>query len=58
VDLAQEVVDTVRAIDANVPVVIGGLAMSELARSTHRGVTAFADSGRDAVEIIAAPFVR
>lgn len=26
--------------------------MSEFARSTHRGVTAFADSGRNAVEII------
>jgi methanogenic corrinoid protein MtbC1 len=52
VDSAQGVVDAVREIDADVPIVIGGLAMKELGRSTLRGVTAVADSGRDAVEII------
>lgn len=51
-DSAQCVVDAVRAIDANVPIVIGGLAMKELGRATLRGVTAIADDGRDAVAII------
>jgi len=49
---AQEVVDAVRAVDDTVPIVIGGLAMKDLGRTTLPGVTAVAGDGRDAVAII------
>ncbi len=51
-DSAQRVVDAVRDIDAAVPIVIGGLAIKELGSAGLRGVTAVADSGRDAIGII------
>lgn len=51
-ECAQEVVDAVRAVDAKVPIVIGGLAMNELGNAKMRGVTAVANDGRDAVAII------
>jgi excisionase family DNA binding protein len=51
-DSAQSVVDAVREIDATVPIVVGGLAIKELGSAGLRGVTAVADSGRDAIEII------
>lgn len=51
-DSAQEVVDAVRMKDQKVPIVIGGLAMGDLGRAALRGVTAIAENGRDAVEII------
>jgi excisionase family DNA binding protein len=49
---AQSIVDAVRAVDTEVPIVIGGLAMKDLGEGALRGVTAIADSGLDAVAII------
>ncbi|HVB02053.1 MAG TPA: hypothetical protein VNE42_12450 [Acidimicrobiales bacterium] len=45
-------VDAVCKKDQMVPIVIGGLAITDLGGATLRGVIAIAENGRDAVEII------
>ena len=49
---AQEVVDAVRAADDEVPIVIGGLAVSDVDKVALRGVTAVASDGREAITIV------
>jgi excisionase family DNA binding protein len=49
---AQEVVDAIRATAADVPIVIGGLAVSESDKLALRDVTAIAGNGREAVMIV------
>jgi MerR family transcriptional regulator, light-induced transcriptional regulator len=51
-DSAQNVVTALRAVDADVPIVIGGLAVSLLGETSLRGVSAIAGDGREAVAII------
>jgi methanogenic corrinoid protein MtbC1 len=51
-DTVQGVVDAIRAVDTEVPIIIGGLAMKGLTKTALRGVTAVADGGRDALAII------
>jgi MerR family transcriptional regulator, light-induced transcriptional regulator len=48
----QEVVDEVRELDRAIPIIVGGLAVSEFEKVLLRGVTAVADDGRAAVAII------
>jgi excisionase family DNA binding protein len=48
----QEVIDEVRGVGHEIPIIVGGLAVSEFGRVILRGVTAVADDGRAAVEII------
>jgi methanogenic corrinoid protein MtbC1 len=48
---AQDVVDLVRKIDAEVSVVLGGLATQELGDRAVRGVTATSIDGRDVIAI-------
>lgn len=49
---AQDVLDAVREVDAEIPVIVGGLAVAEFQKVVLRGVTAVADDGRAAVAII------
>jgi excisionase family DNA binding protein len=49
---AQDVVDAIRAIGAGVPIVIGGLAVSEADKLALRDVTAVANDGREAISIV------
>jgi excisionase family DNA binding protein len=51
-DTVQEVVDAVRAVNADVPIIVGGLATKGLGRTALRGVTAVVDGGRDAIAVI------
>jgi excisionase family DNA binding protein len=48
----QDVVDEVREADREIPIIVGGLAVSEFEKVLLRGVTAVADDGRAAVGII------
>ncbi|HUY06958.1 MAG TPA: helix-turn-helix domain-containing protein [Acidimicrobiales bacterium] len=51
-DSAQAVVDAIRLEDANLPIVIGGLVVTELDKLRLRGVSAIASDGLQAIEII------
>jgi excisionase family DNA binding protein len=51
---AQQVVDAVRAVDGEVPIVIGGLGVSDADNVALRGVTAVAGDGREAMAIVEA----
>ena len=48
----QDVVDQVRGIDREIPILVGGLAVSEFEKVILRGVTAVADDGRAAVALV------
>jgi methanogenic corrinoid protein MtbC1 len=48
----QDVIDAIRDRHPEIPIVVGGLAVSASARQLLRGVTAIADDGRDAVAIV------
>jgi methylmalonyl-CoA mutase cobalamin-binding subunit len=48
----QEVVDKVREVDRALPIIVGGLVVSEFDKVILRGVTAVAADGRAAVAII------
>jgi excisionase family DNA binding protein len=49
---AQDVVDEVRTVDPEIPIIVGGLAVAEFEKVLLRGVTAVADDGRAAVAIV------
>jgi excisionase family DNA binding protein len=49
---AQEVVDEIRMIDPEIPIIVGGLAVAEFEKVLLRGVTAIADDGRTAVALV------
>lgn len=51
---AQQVIDAVRAVDAHVPIVLGGLVVTEFPQVVLRGVTACANDGRHAVALVEA----
>jgi methylmalonyl-CoA mutase cobalamin-binding subunit len=48
----QDVVDEVREVDREIPIIVGGLVVSEFEKVLLRDVTAVADDGRAAVAII------
>jgi hypothetical protein len=48
----QDVIDEVREVDRGIPIIVGGLAVSEFEKVILRGVAAVADDGRAAVAII------
>jgi MerR family transcriptional regulator, light-induced transcriptional regulator len=48
----QDVVDEVRAVDREIPIIVGGLAVSEFEKVILHGVAAVTDDGRAAVAII------
>jgi excisionase family DNA binding protein len=48
----QDVIDEVREVDRRIPIIVGGLAVSEFEKVILRGVAAVADDGRAAVAII------
>lgn len=52
IDSAQEVVSAIRNVDDEVPIVIGGLVVTEAENIHLEGVTAIANDGLQAVEII------
>jgi excisionase family DNA binding protein len=52
IDAVRSTVDAVRAVDPEVPIVVGGLAAGEIARQGVVGVTAFAADGAGALGIL------